>query len=235
MNQILLTHDDIIEPDCARLTGRRLDHLNDVLKSAHGETLRAGILGGNRGSAVVRSITSSEAVLELSLHDAPPLPLEITLVAAVQRPKTTKRILQYAASAGIKSIWLVRTWRVDKSYFDSPVMTEEGILENLMLGLEQGRDTILPNVQIRERFKPFVQDELAPLVPGATALAAHPSAKAECPRNIEGKSILAIGPEGGFIPFEMELLASIGFLPVTIGERPLRTEYALPAIVGRMS
>jgi RsmE family RNA methyltransferase len=235
MNQILLTRDDIIGPDAARLTGRRLDHLNEVLKSAHGETLRAGFLGGNRGSAVVRSISSSEAVLELSLHEAPPQPLDLILVAAVQRPKTTKRILQYAASAGIKSIWLVRTWRVDKSYFDSPVMTEEGIYENLILGLEQGRDTILPDVQIRHRFKPFVEDELSPLVPGATALAAHPAAQTDCPRGVTGKSILAVGPEGGFLPYEIELFASNGFTPVTIGERPLRSEYALPALVGRIS
>ena len=234
MNQILLTHSDLTGEKIARLTGRRLEHLNEVLKAAHGETLRAGLLGGLRGTALVRAIDEQEAVLELSLTDDPPPALPLTLVAAVQRPKTTKRILQYAASAGIKTVYLVRTWRVDKSYLDSPVLTGDGIRENLMLGLEQGRDTILPDVIIRERFKPFVEDELADMVPGTTALIAHPAAKEECPRGISGPSILAIGPEGGFIQYEVDLLASRGFLPVTIGERPLRTEYALPALVGRL-
>lgn len=234
MNHILLTDSDIIDANLARLAGRRLEHLNEVLKAAHGETLRAGLLGGRRGTALVRSIDENEALLELSLTDEPPAALPLTLVIAVQRPKTTKRVLQFAASAGIKMIYLVRTWRVDKSYFDSPVLSEDGIRENLMLGLEQGRDTVLPEVRIRERFKPFVEDELAAMSTGSTALVAHPEAEADCPRGISGPSILAIGPEGGFIQYEVDLLASHGFLPVTIGERPLRTEYALPALVGRI-
>jgi RsmE family RNA methyltransferase len=234
MNQILLFEQDFISETTARLTGRRLLHLNEVLGSEKGELIKAGILNGQRGSAAIISIDKNEAVLETMLNEDPPPVIPLTLVAAVQRPKTMKKIMQYAASAGIKSIWFTRTWRVDKSYLESPVLSDKSILENLTLGLEQARDTILPAVQIRTRFRPFVEDELAAIVKDSVAIAAHPAAEKECPRNIMQPCILALGPEGGFIPFEIELLAAHGFTPVTIGERPLRSEFALPSIVGRL-
>lgn len=234
MNQILLFTQDLLDEKTARLTGRRLDHLSEVIRASKGDLLRAGLAGGNRGTAAVVSINDTEAVLELSLTSSPPPPLPLTLVVAVQRPKTVKKILQYASSAGIKSIWFVRTWRVDKSYMESPVFSGESIRENLVLGLEQSRDTIFPEVHLKERFKPFVQDELPAIIKGGAALVAHPTAETPCPRNISGCCTLALGPEGGFIPYEIDLLAAEGFLPVTIGERPLRTEFALPSLVGRL-
>ena len=45
---------------------------------------------------------------------------------------------------------------------------------------------------------------------------------------------LAIGPEGGFIEYELDLLVAHGFEPVTLGPRPLRVEHAVPALLGRI-
>ena len=234
MNQILLFENDFTSSDIARLTGRRLEHLNEILGAQRGDTLRAGILNGRQGAAEILSINENEAIIKTSLTDEPPPALPLTLICAVQRPKTMRKIFQYAASAGIKEIYLVRTWRVDKSYFDSPVLEENSIRENLILGLEQGRDTVLPDVQIRTLFKPFAEDELPSITEGTLALAAHPSADVQMPRAQIQPVTLAIGPEGGFIPFEIELLQKKGFLPVNIGQRILRSEFALPSIVGRL-
>ncbi|MGL4369841.1 MAG: RsmE family RNA methyltransferase, partial [Spirochaetota bacterium] len=123
---------------------------------------------------------------------------------------------------------------VDKSYIESPVLSGESIRENLILGLEQARDTILPAVQIRTLFKPFAEDELPGIIKGSLAIAAHPAAEKECPRAVQGPVTLALGPEGGFIPFEIETLASAGFMPAAIGPRILRTEFALPSLIGRL-
>jgi len=43
-------------------------------------------------------------------------------------------------------------------------------------------------------------------------------------------AIVAIGPEGGFDPFEIRCFVDHGFLPVTLGKRILRTETATLAI-----
>ncbi len=46
--------------------------------------------------------------------------------------------------------------------------------------------------------------------------------------------IVAIGPEGGFDPVEVELFVGQGFLPVSLGSRILRTETASIAILAIM-
>jgi len=45
---------------------------------------------------------------------------------------------------------------------------------------------------------------------------------------------LVIGPEGGFIPAEVDLLSRSGCRPVNLGERILRVETAVAALTGRL-
>jgi RsmE family RNA methyltransferase len=135
---------------------------------------------------------------------------------------------------GIKEIYIIKTWRVEKSYWDSPMLSEENLYNQMITGLEQGKDTILPVISIRKRFKPFVEDELPGLIKDSQAFVAHPISTTECPRGINSPSVIAIGPEGGFIPYEIELLQKISFKPVMLGERILRVETALPYLIGRL-
>jgi RsmE family RNA methyltransferase len=146
-----------------------------------------------------------------------------------------KRILQSVSSLGIKNIYLINSYRVDKSFWGSPLLQPDNLAEQLLLGLEQARDTIMPKIHLRQRFKPFVEDELAGLIEDTTAYVAHPGSANNCPLGSQQPITLAIGPEGGFIPYEVEKLSECGFIPISLGERILRVETAVPVLIARLS
>lgn len=233
MNLILL-HPEEIKNGTAEITGKKFEHVLSFIKPSPGDTLRTGIMNGLTGEGIITSLDDTKMSITLSVHTPPPAPLPLKLVLAMPRPKVLNRIIQHATSMGIKEIFIIKTWRVEKSYWESPVLEEDNLRRQVIAGLEQARDTVLPAISIRKRFRPFVEDELPLISAGTLPLAAHPVAKNSCPCGIKGTVTLAIGPEGGFIPYEIDALASIGFKPVSLGERILRVETALPFIAGKL-
>ena len=135
---------------------------------------------------------------------------------------------------GVKRIILMNSWRVDRSFWESAKLSPDSLRGQSILGLEQGGDTLLPQIEFRRRFTPFVEDELPAIADETTALVAHPRAASECPRGVGGPVTLAIGPEGGFIENEIAMLQRAGLTPVHLGPRILRVEAAVPAILGRL-
>jgi 16S rRNA (uracil1498-N3)-methyltransferase len=218
----------------ALLTGRRYTHLREILGKESGDSIKAGMLGGKKGGARIISLTQNEARLAPEFSENPPAKIPLTLVIAMQRPKTLRKILHCAAAMGVMRIYIIRTWRTEKSYFSNKIITPKGLTEELIQGLEQAGDTVLPSVEIRKRFRPFVEDELPGIAKDSLMLTAHPYTDKKIPHAINAPVTLAMGPEGGFIPFEIELLERIGFTSVSMGERTLRTEQALPAIIGKL-
>ena len=234
MNLLLLSSDDFIAENRVRITDRRLQHLNTVNKASAGQTLRAGLLGGLQGNALVLSINEDAAELQVDFHSPPPAKLPITLLLALPRPKMLRRTLQTIASMGVAKLVLINSYRVEKSFWQTPFLQPEALHEQLILGLEQARDTVLPEIILAKRFKPFVEDELPAMAANTRGLIAHPGDYPECPRALSESVTLAIGPEGGWIPYEVELLSKAGLNPVQLGERILRVESAVPALLARL-
>jgi len=233
MNLIILSEKDI-HSGKTEITGEKLKHILSNINPSVGDTLRTGLLNGFIGEGIVTDISDNKLALTLNLHSAPPAAIPLKLIIAMPRPKVLNRVIQHASSMGIKNIYIIKTWRVEKSYWDSPMLEEKNLLRQMITGLEQGKDTILPKIEIRKRFKPFIDDELPSIISGTMALAAHPVAENPCPRGVDSPITLAIGPEGGFIPYEIDALRNIGFIPVSLGERILRVETALPFLIGRL-
>lgn len=234
VNLILLFEDDLIEPNRVVLRGRRAEHVRRVHGAEAGDELVVGLAGGKIGRGRVLRV-SGEVEMEVALDRDPPPALDVVLVIALPRPKVLNRIVAAATSLGVKRMFLINAWRVEKSYWRSPRLSEENLRQQAIIGLEQARDTMLPQIETRRLFRPFVEDELPAIIRGTTALVAHPYATDECPRAIEGPLTLAIGPEGGFIAKEIESLERIGFRAVTMGPRILRVETALAALLGRLT
>lgn len=240
MNLILLFADDFTSDDTVRLTGRRARHVHEVHRACVGESLTVGRRNGPVGKGTVLAVGPDEVTLSVVLTDDPPPPPGLDLILAMPRPKVLRRVLQSAASLGARRIVLVAAQRVEKSYFDTPFLSPDEIERNLVLGLEQARDTVLPEVLVRRRFRPFVEDEVECLWPSAACarLVAHPTATSGPRRRDVGTgdspAVLAIGPEGGWIPFELELLEAHGFRPFGLGPRILRVETAVPFAFGQV-
>ena len=235
LNLILLFPEDFPNhTNHARLQGRRLTHVLDVHRASVGDDLCVGMLNNNIGTGRVTLLNESVLEMDVLLDQPPPSPLPMTLILALPRPKVLKRVLRSVSAMGVKRIILLNCFRVEKSYWQSPVLDSDALQEQLVLGLEQAKDTVLPEVLLRPLFKPFVEDELPGLIKDSLSLVAHPVASASCPRDIKSAVTLAIGPEGGFIPYEVEKLVACGFTVVQMGERILSVETAVPALISRL-
>ena len=234
MNLALLFDEDFVATDRAVLRGRRLAHLQSVIKVVAGDTVPVGRADGQLGTGEVIRLTDNEAELRVTLDQAPPPPLPLTLILAMPRPKMFRRILQTCATLGVKDLWLINSYKVEKSFWQTPWLTEDHLRENLTLGLEQAKDTLMPQVHIRKLFKPFVEDELPTLLGGKQALVAHPGMAAPCPTHLNEPAALCIGPEGGFTDYEVGKLEEAGCQSVHLGPRILRVETAVPVLISRL-
>lgn len=234
MNLLLLDDADFVAADRVILRDRRLTHLQEVHRAESGDRMRVGRLGGQMGEGRLLRLDASEAELQVSFDQAPPAKLPLTLLLALPRPKMLRRVLQTVAAMGVPRLVLLNSYRVEKSFWQTPFLEPEAVREQLILGLEQARDTVLPEVIIEKRFKPFVEDRLPALAAGSLGLIGHPGPWPECPRALSEPVTLAIGPEGGWIPYEVDKLREAGLTPVQLGERILRVETAVTALLARL-
>jgi RsmE family RNA methyltransferase len=234
VNLLLLEEADFIAADRAILRDRRLTHMQEVHRSVVGDSLRVGRIGGLMGSAELLRLDADEAELRVTLDQPPPAKLPLTLVLALPRPKMLRRVFQTVAAMGVPRIILVNSYRVEKSFWQTPFLEPEAIREQLILGLEQARDSVLPEIIIEKRFKPFVEDRLPAITEGTLGFVGHPGNYPPCPRGLNEPITLAIGPEGGWIPYEIDLLGKAGLQPVQLGDRILRVETAVTALLARL-
>lgn len=222
----------------------QIAHVNKVLNAQVGDRLKIGQLGGKLGSASIKTITSDSIQLsDIQLNNNPPAKLNLIVVLALPRPKVLRRLMMDMTALGVNDIILINSYRTQKSYWQSPMLArlDEFVLE----GLQQGVDTIAPRISLQKRFKPFVEDKLANLMTNR-AIVAHPYsalsfaqyvqqplAKPKSAHESTLPSMVFIGAEGGWIDYEIELLAEQGCTLVNIGPRILRTEAAVNVILGQ--
>lgn len=234
MNLLLLHSDSLHNGHHAVVRGRQLEHINQTLKLKVGDSLTVGRINGLIGLATITALDTDAAELSIQWLAEAPTALPVTLIIALPRPKMLKRILQTAVTMGVKKLYFINAWKVEKSYWLSPWLSEEKLLANIELGLEQAKDTVLPEIHLKKLFKPFVEDELSALSAHTEKLLAHPGSPEVCPVSLNQPTTLIIGPEGGFTPYEVGLLQTQGFRSVHLGPRILRVETAVPVLLARL-
>lgn len=234
MNIVLLNANQDCSSDIWSIEDQRqIKHLNQHLQLKAGDTLKVGVRDGQRYLTEVQSITAQQIMLRPIQAENVPNKVPVHLILALPRPKVLRRMIMDAVTLGVERISLIHSYRVDKSYWQSPFLQQ--LDDYVTLGLEQAGDTIVPEIQLYKRFKPFVEDVLPTLISEQRpAYVAHPYAEQSMPHAIAHGCNLIVGPEGGFIPYEIELLKKNGCQAMSLGNRILRTETAVSNILGRL-
>ncbi len=219
------------------LADRRAAHLLQVLQVEEGRAVRLGVIGGPLGIGRVVAIEGETVRLSVDLEHEPVCDLHIELILALPRPIMLQRILKQATVLGVRRFHLIRSRRVEKSFFHSPVLTPAKIRTLLLEGMEQAMDTWLPEVHIHKQFKPFVEDVLPSL--DGRGLIAHPEAGG----NLAGgpvtghagqRLLLAVGPEGGWSDHELGAFLDRGFHGFTMGRRILHVDTAVVSLLAQI-
>ncbi len=249
MNLIIIRPEELVLPagTChgggsafavAELSGKRYDHLLEVLKiDQRSGMCKIGMLDGLAGTGECVGIDreAKKIRLKVTFDRQPPAPLPVTLAAALPRPKTFRKVLHAAVSMGVKKLHFFGSFKVEKSYWQSPLIAEAAWREESVLALEQSCDTVMPEVAFHRFFKPFAEDILPEISAGTQLFTAHPAGEMLCPADVQTPVTLCVGPEGGFTDYELDLLKKAGSRVITLGSHILRTEVAIPALLGRIA
>ncbi|MDB4837869.1 16S rRNA (uracil(1498)-N(3))-methyltransferase [Marinomonas sp.] len=236
MNLILLDPEHMLDDQAYALIERQKTHLRKVIKAKSGDVLRVGVLNGQIGEGIYEPESTEKPahIHSVTLSSEPPNPLPMVLVMALPRPNMLKRTLQNIAAMGVKELYLIHSAKVEKSYWQSPVLKTESIHQYLLEGLEQAKDTVLPKWSLIPRFRPFVEDQLPALLHGKEGLLAHPYIAKPCPINLKNPCVLALGPEGGWNEFEVSKWLEAGMASVQLGDRILKVETVVPVLLSRL-
>lgn len=237
MNCLLLAASEINADNNATLKApdARFLHIQNVLKSEQGNKITIGQINGQLGTGVLTTLTPTQAVIACEFSNAPPKKLPLTIVLALPRPKMLKRILRNIAELGVSELHLIHSYKVEKSYWQTPVLTNNLIEQYLLEGLSQAKDTVLPTVTQHRLFKPFAEDVLPTLCQGKEAYVAHPYKAEPCPEPSTEARLVVIGPEGGFIDYEVNLLQQQGLKTIEMGSRIYKVETAVTLLTKMLS
>lgn len=233
MNRILFEPEEIAPDGTVTLAGdERASHILRVLGAKPGQVLRTGTINGRAGTSLV--LEADERAVRLRAEHSQELPEPwLDLLLAAPRPKALKRLWPQLAALGVGRVVVINAAKVEKCYFSSQWLDPRHVRPLLVEGLMQAGTTRLPDVLVRPRFKPFVEDELDELFSGQSKLLAHPGPRTE---RLDGEAlgrrpVLAVGPEGGWTEYELRMLRGRGFAPFSLGGRTLRTDTACVALV----
>ena len=235
MNLILCESRELAADGTVVIDDGRAAHVRGVLRAVPGDVVRVGIVDGAKGRGEVVAIDGARVVLRCELDALAPERPAVDLLLAVPRPKVMRRLWAQLAALGVGRILLTNAARVERPYFDTHVLAEATYRPLLVEGLQQAGDTRLPRVSIHRQFRVLVEDGLGSAPAGERRLVAHPRGETSPLRAVRSgpgaRVLLAVGPEGGWNAFELELLGRAGFAAISLGPRTLRTDTACIALL----
>ncbi|HXH71653.1 MAG TPA: 16S rRNA (uracil(1498)-N(3))-methyltransferase [Mariprofundaceae bacterium] len=161
------------------------------------------------------------------------LDCRIHVVQAACRSEKIETVLQKCTELGAASFQIVRSERSDLKLDDNKRASRLERWQKIIVeAAEQSGRTRVPEVNWRE--------SLSAIEPAGLLFTLHPEAASDwfSSRDIlatAGDITLAIGPEGGWSPADLQRLQTLKFQPLLFGSRIMRTETAAPALVAAIA
>jgi len=238
MNIIILTEKDQIEKNTYKISDDRLLHIRNILKSEANDIIEIGLLNGPIGTAEIIVIDKAQVKLKIiKLNETKNSEPQIDIICALPRPQSLKKVLTTIATMGVQNLFLIRSEKVEKSYFHSRLLEKENYTKYLIEGLSQGKRTQMPNISIHKRFKQFFDDNFPAEDNKPIKLLAHTNDDVYLNRLKVEKNqhyAIAIGPEGGWNDFEIEFMVKNGFREFKLSQNILRVETAVTAALAQL-
>lgn len=234
MNLILFEANDIRADTTVDASGLQARHLIKVLKVTQGQQVRIGVIDGPTGLGIVTAIGEGRVTMTCTFGAATPDRPRVDLLLALPRPKVMRRLWAQLSALGVGHVILTNAEKVERDYFDTHLLRPEGYRPLMLEGLQQARDTRVPEVSVHKQFRKLIESDLDGLFPAGHRIVAHPGGHTSISGALgsaPGRVLLAVGPEGGWNDFELSLLRSHGFTPVTMGPRTLTTATACIALL----
>jgi len=229
-------------------TDRRYIHCTTILKISSESVVRVGVIDGHMYDARVVELTSESLVIAFGKDNIrstrPFSDLNISLILACPRPKVLGRLWPVFSQLGFRRVFLIKAARVEDNYFGSHWMQADCYKSLLIKGLEQAAvSTRLPEISLDKReLEVFLTKRLDVAFPPdkCNRFICHPE---DAPSDISGapefdtskETVIALGPEGGWLDFEIKAMRERGFVPVTCSSRIFTTDVALIALSSAIS
>ncbi len=242
MNMLLARPEQLRKLDngsmqCVVNDARRIEHIKNILKLRNGDACKVGVLNQGCFAGEIGSIEHEVLInFDPDKMEKPPAKMPLTLFIAMQRPNTLKKVIHCAITMGVEKICFFGSYKVEKSYWQSSVLQEKNLQFEIDLAMEQCKDPVEVEISFCRYFKSFTEDILMPFVAQNPLFLAHPAGRSSAVGTVlnrvgAARCGLVVGPEGGFTEYEIGCLQDMGLHLLSLGDRVLRTEFALSALL----
>jgi 16S rRNA (uracil1498-N3)-methyltransferase len=211
-------------------------HASRVLRLRAGDAVQIFDGRGNALDAKIYAINGKRVVLhELqACMDSSESPLHIVLAQAMSSSEKMDWVVQKATELGVAEIRPVQTQRSVARLSEARAEKRAAHWRGIAIAAsEQCGRNLLPQVQTPQELSVWLEQtrhlpgsKFILLPEGAAALHRQPQP--------QDRATLLIGPEGGFGESEVQLAQQMGFVPIRLGARTLRTETAALACIAAL-
>lgn len=238
MNWLFVDPVELTDSGSIEISGKRARYVHEWHKPSLGAKLKGLIGSQERVQLEVVELSPSQITLRI-LEPLPGTPrrLPVSLCVAVPRPQTAKKVLQTAAMFGVQELQFFPSYSAPKSYLQSSLLRGPAIQAELVKGLEQVGDPVAPEVSIFQTQEGFFERSglTARTNEAAKFIAAPASGNPSAVKELVTPCVIAVGPEAGWGEQEYDRFENAGFRPFSLGERAVRVETALAALLGVLS